>query len=309
MRKFLSTVWHILSAPFRFILWLLRGIYGWLLNLSKEIKNFFTEEVEDAPLPDTLTKTMENPQELLVHFNALRKHLVRIVIVLGMATALSFIFSRQILHILAAPLENGFDSLIAIDVTEPIGTVMRVSLLSGFAIVFPYLALESWLFIAPGLKRSSRYYGLIAIPVTTIFFLGGMAFAYFVMLPTALPFLLNFGGINTIPRVSSYIKFVTNIMFWLGVAFEFPIVIFILASLGLVSAKTLAHHWRLAVVIIAVIAALITPTVDPVNMGLVMGPLILLYILSIGLAKIAQRGKVGQTQNESLSTQSMEGKK
>ena len=302
MRKFLYTFLHILSAPFRFILWLLQGIYGWLLNLSKEIKNFFTEEVEDSPLPDTLTKTMGNPQELLVHFDALRKHLVRIVIVLGIATALSFVFSNQILQILAAPLENGFDSLIAIDVTEPIGTVMRVSLLTGVAIAFPYIALELWLFIAPGLKRNSRYYGLIAIPITTIFFLGGMAFAYFVMLPTALPFLLNFGGINTIPRVSSYIKFVTNIMFWLGVAFEFPIVIFILASLGLVSAKTLVQHWRLAVVIIAVIAALITPTVDPVNMALVMGPLILLYILSIGLAKIAQRGKVGQTKKESLNT-------
>jgi sec-independent protein translocase protein TatC len=308
MRKFLYTFLHILSAPFRFILWLLQGIYGWLLNLSKEIKNFLTEEVEDSPLPDTLTKTMENPQELLVHFDALRKHLVRIVIVLGIATALSFIFSNQILQILAAPLENGFDSLIAIDVTEPIGTVMRVSLLTGVAIAFPYIALELWLFIAPGLKRNSRYYGLIAIPITTIFFLGGMAFAYFVMLPTALPFLLNFGGINTIPRVSSYTKFVTNIMFWLGVAFEFPIVIFILASLGLVSAKTLAQHWRLAVVIIAVIAAVITPTVDPVNMALVMGPLILLYILSIGLAKIAQRRKVDQTQKESLNTQSLEEK-
>ena len=308
MRKFLYTFLHILSAPFRFILWLLQGIYGWLLNLSKGSKNFFTEEVEDAPLSDTLTKTMGNPQELLVHFDALRRHLVRIVIVLGIATALSFVFSNQIMRILAAPLENGFDSLIAIDVTEPIGTVMRVSLLTGVAIAFPYIALEIWLFIAPGLKRNSRYYGLIAIPITTIFFLGGMAFAYFVMLPTALPFLLNFGGINTIPRVSSYIKFVTNIMFWLGVAFEFPIVIFILASLGLVSAKTLAQHWRLAVVIIAVIAALITPTVDPVNMALVMGPLILLYILSIGLAKIAQRGKVGQTKKESLNTQSLEEK-
>jgi sec-independent protein translocase protein TatC len=306
MRKSLYTFLHILSAPFRFFLWLWQIIYGWLLNLSQEIKTFFTEEVEDAPLPDTLSKTMENPQELLVHFDALRKHLVRIVIVLGIATAVSFVFSNQILQILAAPLENGFDSLIAIDVTEPIGTVMRVSLLTGVAIAFPYIVLELWLFIAPGLKRNSRYYGLIAIPVTTIFFLGGMAFAYFVMLPTALPFLLNFGGINTIPRVSSYIKFVTNIMFWLGVSFEFPIVIFILASLGLVRAETLVQHWRLAVVIIAVIAALITPTVDPVNMALVMGPLILLYILSIGLAKIAQHRRVDQTQKESLNTQSLE---
>ncbi len=127
--------------------------------------------------------------------------------------------------------------LVAIEVTEPIGTVMRVSLLTGVALAFPYIAIEVWLFIAPGLSRKARIWGLLAIPVATLFFLGGMAFAYFVMLPTALPFLLNFMGINTIPRPSSYISFVTAIMFWLGVFFEFPLVIFFLAKLGLVRAS------------------------------------------------------------------------
>ena len=257
--------------------------------MFNNLKKFFTEEIEDTPLPETLAKTMENPQDLFTHLDALRKHLLRSVLVIGVATAGAFIFNRQILEFLSFPLEYGIHSLTAIDVTEPISTVMRVSLLTGFAVAFPYIALEAWLFIAPGLHKKSRVYGLIAIPVATIFFLGGMAFAYFVMLPAAIPFLLNFMGINTIPRPSSYIRFVTGIMFWIGIAFEFPIVIFILASLGIVTSKMLSHHWRLAVVIIAVAAALITPTVDPVNMALVMGPLVLLYFFSIILAKIAGR--------------------
>jgi len=273
------------------------------MSIIKKVQDFFTEEVEDTPLPDTLSKTMENPTELFVHLDALRKHLLRSVLVIGLATAFAFIFNRTILDFLSRPLENGIDSLIAIDVTEPISTVMRVSLLTGFAIAFPYIAIEIWLFIAPGLKRNSRYYGLIAIPVATIFFLGGMAFAYFVMLPAALPFLLNFMGITTIPRPSSYIKFVTGIMFWIGVAFEFPIVIFILASLGLVTHQMLIQYWRIAVVVIAIIAALITPTVDPVNMALVMGPLILLYFFSIGLARIAGHRRALKNQSgKDLST-------
>ncbi len=180
------------------------------------------------------------------------------------------------------------ESLVAIEVTEPIGTVIRVALLTGFVLAFPYIALELWLFIAPGLSRRSRISGLFAIPVATLFFVGGMAFAYYVMLPTALPFLLNFMGITTIPRPSSYVKFVTAILFWIGIAFEFPLVIFLLAKIGLVNANVLAKQWRFAIVIIAVISALITPTVDPVNMSLVMGPMIILYFFSILLAKIAQ---------------------
>ena len=140
--------------------------------------------------------------------------------------------------------------------------------------------------------------GLLAIPIALLFFLGGMAFAYFIMLPVALPFLLNFAGIHTIPRPTSYMSFVTSIMFWIGLAFEFPLVIYILAALHFVNARTLAKQWRLAVVIIAVAAAAITPTVDPVNMSIVMGPMILLYFLSIGLAYLANPGPKAEEQLE-----------
>ena len=289
MRKFFRALMRIITAPFRFIYWIFRSIFRWLAGVVNNMKVFFSEEPEDTPLPDAFAKTIENPMGILEHLNALRKHLFRAMAFLVITTVVAFTFIQPILSFLSEPLPGGLESLTAIDVTEPIGTVMRVALLAGFALAFPYIALEIWMFIAPGISRRSRFFGLLAIPVATLFFVGGMAFAFYVMMPAALPFLLNFAGINTIPRPSSYIKFVTGLMFWLGVAFEFPLVIYLMAGLGIVKAKMLADQWRLAIVIIALVAAIITPTVDPVNMALVMGPMIVLYFLSIGLAYIAQR--------------------
>ena len=287
MRKTSKNIWRVITAPFRFIAWIVRVIVRWISGIFGEIRGFFTQEVDDAPIGDALNKAFDHPQELLVHLDALRKHIFRAIAFLAVTTAISFTFNRQIIDILARPI-GGIDSLVAIEVTEPIGTVMRVALLSGFALAFPYVALELWMFIAPGVSRRSRLFGLFAIPVATVFFLGGMAFAYYIMLPTAMPFLLHFMGIQTIPRPSSYIKFTTGLMFWIGVAFQFPLVIFVLAKMGLVKAKVLVQQWRLAIVLIAVLSAIITPTVDPINMSLVMGPMILLYFLSVLLAKIAQ---------------------
>jgi sec-independent protein translocase protein TatC len=286
MRKFIRTLWQIITTPFRILFWIFRRLGRGIRNVGYEIHSFFAEEVEDAPVGDALSKAWDHPQELLVHIDALRKHLLRSVAVLVITTALSFTFFPQILAFLSIPLHG--EKLVAIEVTEPIGTVMQVSLLGGVALAFPYIALETWLFIAPGLSRKARIWGLLAIPIATIFFLGGMAFAYYVMMPAAIPILLNFMGIFTVPRPKSYISFVTALLFWLGVFFEFPLVIFLLAKVGIVKASFLIKQWRLAVVIIAVIAAAITPTVDPVNMSLVMGPMVLLYFLSVLLAKIAQ---------------------
>lgn len=283
MRKFFRRLLFWITAPFRLVIGLVRRISRAIRNIYE----FFTVEIEDEPLGEVVSKTVENPVGVLEHLDALRKHLFRALGALILTTALAFTFVRQLLEFLTRPLPGGMESLVAIEVTEPIGTVMRVSLLTGFALAFPYIAFEIWLFVAPGVRRRTRIAGLFAIPIATLFFLGGMAFAYYIMLPAALPFLLNFMGIATIPRPSSYISFATSLMFWIGVAFEFPLVIFILASMRLVKAKALRDQWRLAFVFIAVLAALITPTVDPVNMTLVMGPMFLLYLLSILLAKLA----------------------
>jgi sec-independent protein translocase protein TatC len=292
MRYLFRSLWKFITAPFRFVAWLGNSIITTLKAGSKNVKAYFNEEeIDDAPIGETLATTIENPSSLLPHLNALRKHLFRAVLAIFITTGLSFLIVHQILSFLAAPMPGGMTELVAIDVTENISTVMRVILLSGFTIALPYIIFEIWLFIAPALRVRSRVKGLIAIPAAIFLFVGGMSFAFFIMLPTALPFLFKFMGLTTQPRPSSYYTFVTNIMFWIGISFEFPLVIYLLASLGIVKAKVLAAQWRIAIVVIAVIAAIVTPTVDPVNMGLVMAPMIVLYFISIGLAYIAQRNR------------------
>lgn len=283
MRLIWQLLIRLLTFPFK-----------WIRIVVKDIREFLTEEPEDAPLADTLQKAVSNPQSLLIHLDALRKHLVRAVFALVITTAISFSFASRIIDFLAQPI-GGISKLVAIDPTEPLGTFMRVALLSGFVFALPYIVLELWLFIAPGLNRDSRIFGLFAIPVATIFFIGGMIFAFYIMLPTAIPFLLNFGGITSQIRPSSYIRFVTAILFWFGLGFQFPLVIYVLARVGLIHAKTLSSQWRLAVVILAVLAAAITPTVDPVSMSLVLGPMIVLYFFSILLAMIAEKARVSKS--------------
>jgi sec-independent protein translocase protein TatC len=121
------------------------------------------------------------------------------------------------------------------------------------------------------------------------------------MLPAALQFLLDFMNITTVPRPANYISFVTNLMFWIGIAFQFPLLIYALAAVGFLRARTLINGWRFAIIGIAILAAMVTPTVDPVNMALVMAPMIFLYFLSIGLAWIAQKTRE-RTQTQDATT-------
>lgn len=288
----MKTLWAIITAPFRVLLWLLKKFTKGLAGLLRQIIEFFTYEPADDPLPEAVQKVASDPRGLLPHLNELRKHLFRALLFLALTTILSFTYANQILTFLARPLPQGVESIQAIEVTEPISVLMRISLLSGFATALPYIILEVLLFAAPGLHRRTRILlVLVGMPSSTLLFMAGMAFAFFVMLPVAVPFLLNILDFETNIRASSYVRFVTGVMFWLGVVFQLPLVIYIIARLGIVKARTLAQQWRLAVVLIAILAAAITPTVDPVNMAIVMGPLILLYFFSVGLAFIAQRGR------------------
>jgi sec-independent protein translocase protein TatC len=272
---------RILTAPFRLLTWPFRAL-----------RNFLNFEPDDTPTTEVFARTLSNPSVLIEHLEALRRHVLRSLVVLAVTTGLSFAFAGRILDWLAGPV-GGVRALQSIEVTESISAFMRVSLLAGFALAVPYLGLELFLFLQPGLRPRERKFLLLAIPSAGVLLLAGMAFAFFVMLPTALPFLLSFLGIPTLPRPSNYIRFVTGLMFWIGVSFQFPLVVFSLAWFGLVRARALAAGWRFAVVGIALLAAAVTPTVDPVNMALVMLPMILLYFLSIGLAALAGRARGG----------------
>ena len=197
------------------------------------------------------------------------------------------LWRNEIIRILAQPI-GGLDKLQSIDVTENVGVFMRVSLLSGFILALPVIIYQLVAFVLPGLEENEKKWLIGAVPVTSVLFMAGVAFAYLVMLPNSIPFLTQFLGVRTTPRLSNYINFVTNLVFWIGISFETPLVVFILAKLRFVTAGMLLRGWRVAIVVIAVLAAVVTPTVDPVNMGLLMLPLMGLYVLSIALAKIAR---------------------
>jgi sec-independent protein translocase protein TatC len=234
---------------------------------------------------------MEDPERTLTlggHIDELRKRLLYALIALGVGTLVSFAFANQIIALIAVPI-GGLENLQSIEITENLGVFMRVSLLCGFVISLPVIIYEMLAFIMPGLRPNERRWVYWTIPAVTLMFLLGAAFAYFVMLPAAIPFLTSFLGVKTVPRLSNYISFVTSLMFWIGISFQAPLVVFFLAKLKLVDAKTLAKQWRVAIIVIAIVAAMVTPTVDPVNMTLLMLPLIGLYWISVLLAFIARR--------------------
>jgi len=165
---------------------------------------------------------------------------------------------------------------------------MKVALLSGFILALPIIAYEIVAFIVPGLEPREKRWLFISLPFIVILFVAGVAFTYFVMLKAAIPFLVNFLGVQTVPRLSNYVGFVTNLMFWIGLSFESPLVVLLLAKLKLVNARMLLKGWRVAIIVSAVLAAIITPTTDPVNMGLLMAPLMGLYLISIFLAYLVR---------------------
>jgi sec-independent protein translocase protein TatC len=290
MRGFFKTLWLIVSAPFRALWWLVSLPFRSLRKLGV----FLNETPEESQLPDVLSTSVQKPGLLLEHFNDLRKHLFRILIALVICVAFMFTFTPQLINILALPI-GGVSELTAIDVTESVSVFMRVAMLGALVLASPYIFFELWLFAAPGLMPRERKAGLFGIPLVLVFFVAGIIFSYELLLPTALPFLLSFMGITALPRISSYINFVTGILFWMGVSFEFPLVVYVLTTMGLIKPKVMARGWRIAIVVIAVAAAIITPTPDPINMSIVMAPLLLLYLVSIGLSYLAALGRNRRT--------------
>jgi len=232
----------------------------------------------------------ENPSSIMPHIAELRTRLIFSLIAILVATAVAALLTPQVMTVLAAPI-GGINELIAIGVTEPFAVTFRVALVLGVILASPYVLAQLWIFVAAGLKPVERRIFYFLFPFGLVLFLSGVVFAYFVMLPVAVPFLIGFLGFKATPTIENYIKFVTNVLLWVGISFEMPLVAFVLARLGVVNARLLAQNWRIAIIVIALLAAVVTPTPDPVNMGIVAAPLILLYGVSIVLAVVAQRSR------------------
>jgi len=232
-----------------------------------------------------------------VHIKELRQRLFYALIGLIAAVLVSFVFTEKIITFMTQPV-GGLENLQAIEVTENVSVYMRTALLSGFIISLPWILFQLLKFIVPGLTEKEKKWIYLGIPMAFVLFAGGAAFSFFIMLQPAIKVMTEFLGVTTTLRVKSYMDFALNLLFWIGLSFEFPLIVLILARLGIVKAKGLLKGWRIAVVVIAVLAAAITPTVDPVNMALFMVPLFTLYSISILLAALAGKKLGGNSEGE-----------
>ncbi|TMC00539.1 MAG: twin-arginine translocase subunit TatC [Chloroflexi bacterium] len=229
---------------------------------------------------------------LFEHLQELRYRLMvsSVAVVLGLAV--SAYFGKDLIDFLKQPAEDRSENfrLQFIEPFELFVTYFKVALLGGLILAMPVIVYQALRFVSPGLNPGERRWVYGTTAGAMALFLSGVAFAYYVALPPALDFLLNFGDDLAQPniRVGSYIDFVTRLLFWTGVAFETPIIVMFLARFGIVSARQLLHWWRPAIVGAFIIAAIVTPTIDPVTQSLVAGPIIVLYFAGIVLAVLVQ---------------------
>lgn len=243
----------------------------------------------EAAEPQEIEDGHELRMGFFEHLDELRHRLTRAVLSLVVGTVVGVFFTDRVLMLLQEPYcripSVNSCELIILDPTGNILIYFKVALMVGGILSIPMVTYQLLMFILPGLTRKEKRYVLLSIPATTALFIIGVVFAWRILMPPALGFLNEFQAEIFEPEwtADGYISFVTSLLFWMGVAFQTPLIFFVISLLGLVSAGTLVRQWRIAVVGASIAAALITPTIDPVNMFLVMAPLLTLYALSIVL--------------------------
>ena len=240
----------------------------------------------------------EKPEELprmglLEHLEELRRRILRGLLALAVGVAACLNWAPEICRFLAVPILRHLPEgtkLAVLGVTDPFLLYFKTSLLAGVFVSFPFLLWQAWQFVAPGLYVSERRWIGPFVALGWLFFLGGGAFAYYVAFPFTVEFLLamatDFQPVITAER---YYGFLLTIVLGLGLMFELPIVLTLAARVGLVTARGLLRNFRWAVLAIFVVAAVLTPTADVVNLAIFAVPTVLLYLLGIGGAALAQR--------------------
>lgn len=243
----------------------------------------------------TRTKTRQDATTFLEHLEDLAVTIRNAAIVLLIFCTAGLAFAEPVLKFLIAPYGGKLQTL---GPTEGISTLIRVGLTLGAAAASPFIIYIIMGFVVPAFeapheKRLANMLRFFIIPGALLLFLTGAGFAWFIMIPSAIEFLANFGVelFQIEWTAERYIPFVLSLTLWVGISFEMPLVFMFLGRLGIVKPVQLLKAWRIAIVAIAIVAAAITPTVDPFNMMLVMGPLIGLYFLSILLTAITYRAR------------------
>jgi sec-independent protein translocase protein TatC len=238
----------------------------------------------------------EEKQPFLSHLEELRKRLISCSVAVGIGFVISYIFSERLFQILIMPLKVSLpegDRLIFTNLPEMFFAYLKTAFIAGILLVSPYIFYQLWMFIAPGLYQNEKKYVIPFVLFSTILFVGGGLFGYFIVFPLGFRFFLGFANeyVQALPSVKQYFSFSVKLLFAFGIVFELPVVIFFLSKTGLVTVDFLRQKRKYAILLTFVIAAIITPP-DVITQCMMAGPLIILYEIGIIIARIGARKKV-----------------
>ncbi len=237
----------------------------------------------------------EKKLPLTAHLQELRKRLIFSFVAIGVGFFICYYFKEYLFNILAAPLLKVMPiggSLIFTSVAEAFFTYMKVTFIAAVILVSPFVLYQIWAFVAPGLYQKEKRYVVPFVLGGSLFFAVGVLFAYFVTIPIGFKFLLGYATdfIKPLPSMKEYLSFSIKFLLAFGLCFEFPVVLVLLARIGVVDAKMLARQRKYAILLIFIFAAIITPP-DFISQVLMALPLWGLYELSIFLSKIFGKKK------------------
>jgi sec-independent protein translocase protein TatC len=239
------------------------------------------------------TETPEKAMSFLEHLDELRSRLFRSALVLIGAFAACWVFHEKILEVILAPIQKYLfegGEIVYINITEPFAIYMKASAFVAIFVASPFLLYQVWAFVSPGLYKRERRLAVPFLVFRTLFFFAGGYFGYQVAVPVAARWLISLGGdYQANITLRSAFQFLSRIVLAMGLVFEMPVLIAFFSRMGLVTPAFLWRHFRTAVLVIAVVAAIVTPTGDVMTMSVFAGPMILLYLLGIGVSWFAAR--------------------
>ncbi|OGI06087.1 MAG: twin arginine-targeting protein translocase TatC [Candidatus Melainabacteria bacterium RIFCSPLOWO2_02_FULL_35_15] len=246
-----------------------------------------TKQLDLYQRKDVNESDIETFMPLSVHLNDLRNKIIISLIVLCITIFIGFSFSREIVKLLTGIAPPG-TVFLQIRPGEFFFTSLRTALFAGIVLAAPVIVWQLGSFILPGLTKKEKNIAVPILMAAPFLFFTGMIFAYFFAVPSMLNFLFGFGKdiISTNISIESFVSFTLMIMAICGCTFLLPIIILALANTGIVNSQILLKNWRYVLLSSVISGALLTPTPDPFNMGIVSGILIMLYFISIGILKI-----------------------
>ncbi len=242
---------------------------------------------------------IEEKMPFTSHLDELRKRLMRSLAAVGIGFAVCYFFKEDLFSLLMLPLADVMpegSAMIFTSLPEAFFTYLKVSFFAAIFLVSPYILYQLWKFVAPGLYQSEKKYVFPFVAISTVFFIGGAFFAYFLVFPLGFKFFVAFGTDLIKPMLSmrEYLAFSMKLLLAFGVIFELPIFMFFIARIGLVDSGTLIKKRKYAILLIFIIAALLTPP-DVVTQCMMAVPLMILYEISVWVVKMGEKKKRDRT--------------